>query len=385
MTTRNPRAAGAATFSAEKVGRQSIGWVKLNNPQALNALTLETFRAMEEQLLTWSAQEEIACIVIHANSEKAFCAGGDVKALVADLIKIPGLKTAAEFFASEYFVDYLIHIYPQPILCWADGITMGGGVGIMNGASFRVVTERTVLAMPEMSIGLYPDVGGTYFLNRMADGVGLFLGLTSARLNGADAVAVGMADGVIPAAKKQEVFAGLNKLPWTDDGRDNKEILRRYLQNLAEPTPNSKSAVMQRLDAIQALMLKPSIEAVDAALRGWRGGDEWVRGGIKNYLSGSPTSAKAIFRQLTGGKVLTLKRAFLREWDMSLNFCARSDFFEGVRARLIDKDQKPKWNPQTLAAVSDEEVERLFSSQHGQENLLAHKLEKIVPSISSRD
>ena len=376
--TRSLHSPPGTDFRLEKAGRHTIGLVELNNRRALNALTLGMFQAIEEQLLAWEAQSEIACVIFHADSDKAFCAGGDVKALVSELKTSGVLECATEFFAIEYFVDYLIHRYSKPVLCWADGITMGGGIGLMNGASFRVVTERTVMAMPEMSIGLYPDVGGTYFLNRLPEGLGLFLGLTSARFKGTDAVAIGMADLEIRSDKKATVLAGLKDLPWTANQLQNKTLLQQHLEQFVEATAAQSPEILQRLDVIQSLTVRKSLEEVDAALRAWNGNDTWMHNAIQNYLSGSPTSAKVIFQQLSRGKPLSLKDIFLREWDMSLNFCVRSDFLEGVRARLIDKNQTPRWNPATLDAVSDEEVERFFSSQHRQPNLLAARLKKIV-------
>jgi len=359
--------------SEDEAGAYRLGIITLDNSRALNALDLSMLRTMEAKLLEWRQRGDIACVVFHANSDRAFCAGGDVKALVLSLRENPGIQAGIDYFTTEYFVDYLIHAYDKPILCWADGITMGGGIGIMNGASSRVVTERTTMAMPERAIGLYPDVGGTYFLNRLPEGLGLFLGLTSARFDGYEAVAIGMADHWIPAAKKAEVLAGLAALEWTHDGPRNKQILREYVTSFAAVNPAGRSDLVTRLDAVRALACHSSSEAIDGVFRGWTGNDEWLENAMRGYLAASPTSVKAIFKQITQGKSLSKKAAFLREWDMSANFCAASDFPEGVRARLIDKDQKPRWNPATLAEVRDSDIERLFSKQHGQADLLAQK------------
>jgi len=267
----NPQA--AVIVSEEPAGRLKLGFLRLNNPSSLNALDLDMLQTIERKLFEWRQRNDIACTVLHADSDKAFCAGGDVKALAMALQRDGTIEPARDYFTTEYFVDYLIHVYPKPILCWADGITMGGGIGIMNGASYRVVTERSVLAMPEIAIGLFPDVGGTYFLNQLPAGLGLFLGLTGARFSGLDAVAIGMADGLIRAEKKTEALSGLTRLSWTADPRQNKETLRSYLAAVAEPEAVTRSELLTRLDAIRALTLKATIEEIDSAFRSWNGAD----------------------------------------------------------------------------------------------------------------
>jgi enoyl-CoA hydratase/carnithine racemase len=368
-TTRRP-----VFFSEQIAGRFALGIVALDSPRSLNALDLEMLRAIGDQLLAWRNREDVACVVLHATSERAFCAGGDVKSLVTKVQIDKDGAFAEAYFTTEYFVDYLVHIYPKPILCWADGITMGGGVGIMNGASYRVVTERSLLAMPEIAIGFFTDVGATYFLNRLPAGLGLFLALTGARIDGFDAVAIGMAEGIVASEKKQILLAGLSQLSWGTDPDLNKAILRRYLSRATENTPSRLSNVLPRLDMIRRLVDRASMEEVDGVLHRWKENDPWMERAIQGYLVGSPTSAKTIFEQLKRGKALSLKEAFLCEWNMAVNFCARSDVYEGVRAQLIDKDQRPQWNPPVLSEVTDAQIERYFSSDPTRTNLLALKL-----------
>ena len=373
MNTEPNSSQATVVVSERKSGRFNLGFLVLDNPSSLNALDLNMLQTMERKLSEWREREDLACVVLTAESGRAFCAGGDVKALALALQREGTISAARDYFATEYFVDYLIHVYPKPILCWADGITMGGGIGIMNGASHRVVTERTVMAMPEIAIGFFPDVGGTYFLNRLPTGLGLFLGLTGARFNGCDAAAIGMADAVIRAEKKTELFKGLTCLNWTADVEQNRETLTKYLTTAMAPKPASESELLSRLHSIRELTMKVTIEEVDSAFRRWNGTDEWINRAIQAYLTGSPTSAKVTFEQLIRGRDLPLKDIFRREWDMALNFCQQSDFHEGVRARLIDKDHRPQWNPRTLSAVRREEIERLFSQDHGQLDLLRQK------------
>lgn len=361
-------------FAEENARRFKLGLITLDSPDNFNAVSLRMFHSIEKKLLQWREREDIACIVMSANSERAFCAGGDIKNLVLEIKGDPSIMFAREFFAAEYFVDYLIHVYPKPILCWADGITMGGGIGIMNGASHRVVTQRTVMAMPEVAIGFFPDVGATYFLNRLPRGLGLFLGLTAARFDGSEAVATGMADALLPAGKKRSCLEGLLRLDWTGDSQKDGEILRRYLANQKESNPSREIRIVQYLDEIAELVDRRTIEEADGALRGWNGREGWIQDCLKGYFAGSPTSVKVTFEQFKRGQDLSLQEAFLREWDMAMNFCAHSDVCEGVRALLIDKDRCPRWNPPTLGEVKTQAVERYFSESSVRPHLLRQKI-----------
>lgn len=342
-----------------------VAFATLNAPKSLNALTQTMIDALHPQLDRWACDPAIACVVLAGSGEKAFCAGGDVVGIYRSIQERPGgpNPAAERFFESEYRLDYLIHTFPKPVLCWGHGIVMGGGLGLMAGASHRVVTERSRIAMPEITIGLYPDVAGSWFLNRMPGRVGLFLGLTAARLNAADALYVGLADYFLDSSRRQEVMERLPQLDWAEDPELNRGQLSLLLREFADQDAGERpdSAVLRHLDLINHVCDRHSVEHIRTALeRQGDAGDPWIAEAQQALAAGSPTSARVIFEQYRRGCHLSLREAFQMEMLMSINMIRRPDFAEGVRALLVDKDRAPQWKPPGLEQVDDALVEAQF-------------------------
>ncbi|NRB24614.1 enoyl-CoA hydratase/isomerase family protein [Shewanella sp.] len=345
-------------------GKQ-IGVMTLNMEQALNSINLEMVQLMYAQLRRWQDDDAIAMVMLDGAGEKGFCAGGDVRAIYHASVATPGELTeqATAFFEQEYRLDYLIDTYAKPILVWGTGIVMGGGLGLMMGASHRVVTERSRIAMPEVTIGLYPDVGGSYFLNRMPGKLGLFLGLTAYNMNAADAKYVGIANYFIQDDDKQPLLDSLACLNWGDDTEVNHSLLGDELNRTgAEASAGlAKGQLETYKDDIDVLM-SGSLEQIMARVGELELKESWLARPIKTMLSGSPISLQLIYRQAQLGTELSLAAVFRFELGLSVNCCALGDFSEGVRALLIDKDRHPQWKFNRVADVPTRLIEQMLSS-----------------------
>jgi enoyl-CoA hydratase/carnithine racemase len=343
---------------------KKIGLIRLNRPQALNALTLQMFQSLSCQLRIWAEDPEIALIVFTSASEKAFCAGGDVKSLALsflneELSSSEALSQAKEYFKWEYGMDYFIHRYPKPILTWGDGIVMGGGLGLSMGASHRVVTERSLLAMPEISIGFFPDVGSGYFLNQIQEGLGLFLGWTGARLQAGDALGLGWADYQIASNQRDSVFKSLQESVWRTDPAENGDILSKLLKGYDEPQVSE--CIEPLKDEIQKRFAQNDIYKIHEDVLAWKPENDWLKKSLETYQKGSPASARVIFEQLKKAKGKELLDVFEMEWNLALHFCERRDFLEGVTSVLIDKHFQPEWEKGDLYKIGQEEVDSYFT------------------------
>jgi enoyl-CoA hydratase/carnithine racemase len=341
--------------------KHRLGVVTLNSEQTLNALSLPMIRELATVLRRWMRDDTVACVLLKGAGEKAFCAGGDVRklrdAIIAGRVAVPGKvpPDCVDFFAEEYRLDYLIHRYPKPIIVWGDGIVMGGGIGLLAGASHRVVTEKSKLAMPEITIGLYPDVGGTYFLNRMPSAFGLYLGMTGTRLNGADILFLGWADFLLSSAALDTLLQLLESVDWSGDAF---EAVSAVLRELAQTGP---SVAADHAGFVQLFESVGSVDEFAATLLTADTNDEWIAAGVRGFAAGSPSSAHIIFRQLSEGRASNLEDAFRSELNLSCQCCLHPDLVEGVRALLVDKDQKPGWQPASLSAVTSDWIDSYFS------------------------
>ncbi|KAF4000023.1 enoyl-CoA hydratase/isomerase family protein [Glaciimonas immobilis] len=359
-----------------------IGIATLNAEKSLNALSLEMVDLLDPQLRLWAANPAIAIVVLQAAGEKAFSAGGDLQHLYRTMLdqqasdapdNIQGNAYAGAFFEREYRLDYMIHTFPKPILAWGHGIVMGGGIGLMAGASHRVATEKSRFAMPEITIGLYPDVGGTWFLNRMPGHIGLFLALTGAAIGATDAIFAKLADYEIAQADKPAVFDALLTQPWT--GENDDVVLTRLLQRHLTPTSEAVSSpISTNYALINQLCSKPTLPEIVNAILALKSEDVWLQKAAAVLRAGSPGSAALTFALLKRGRHLSLAEIFRLEYVVTLNCALRSDFCEGVRALIIDKDRQPKWQHTSLADVSRDWVNGFFVGPWTGENQASHPL-----------
>jgi len=335
-----------------------FGIATLNAPAALNALSVDMVRALLPRLSDWQADAGIAGVVLQAAGEKAFCAGGDLRQLYATLRECgAGRNTYAEdFFREEYELDHLIHTYAKPLMCWGHGIVMGGGVGLMAGCTHRVVTEGSRVAMPEVNIGLYPDVGGSWFLRRMPGRTGLFLALTAAQMNAADAIFCGLADHLVPQANKAQLMEAIAATRWHGEGAADRAELSRLLARAGEGASAPASKVRAHFDTINALMAGEDLLDIARRLGEFKSDDAWLSGAAQAFAKGAPSSAAVTFAIWQRVLHMSLAEVFRLEYRASLGFCAHHDFAEGIRAVLIDKDRKPQWQPARLEDITPEFV-----------------------------
>jgi enoyl-CoA hydratase/carnithine racemase len=352
--------------------RGGVGCLTLNSERTLNSLTVPMINEVHSVLKAWKSDPEISCVFLQGAGEKAFCAGGDVRKLRERVVSYretaPDNVTpnqvapdCIEFFVNEYRLDYEVHRYPKPIVAWMDAVTMGGGIGLSNGASHRVVTERSKLAMPEITIGLYPDVGGTWFLNKIPSGLGLFVGVTGARLNASDSLLAGLADFCVPSDQKEQVLRQLQNVDWSSDVKDNHGEISSILNSWTKHQKLALSNIELHHDFLSRLSKSKSVVEFREALIAYPKRDEWIASATKVFESGSPSSAQIIFKQLTLGRDLDLEAVFRSELNLSCQCTIHPDFAEGVRALLVDKDLAPKWHPSSLNDITEEWVASYFA------------------------
>ncbi|MGE6688862.1 enoyl-CoA hydratase/isomerase family protein [Stutzerimonas stutzeri] len=334
-----------------------VGYLTLNRPAGLNALTLQMIRILWQQLQAWEDDPTIIAVVLRADGEKAFCAGGDIRALYDsyraddDLYRI--------FFEEEYALDQYIHGYPKPIVALMDGFVLGGGMGLVQGAALRVVTERVKMGMPETGIGYFPDVGGSYFLPRLPGELGVYLGITGSQVRAADALYARLADWCLPSERIAEFDRVLERIDWTSHPHED---LRNLLSSLASNRlPGAELKALR--PAIDEYFSLPDLPAIRASLLEESRPEyqDWAEETVKLIDSRSPLAMAVTLELLRRGRTMALGECFELELHLDRQWFAKGDIMEGVRALIVDKDKTPHWNPPTLAELVPERVQALFA------------------------
>ncbi|MGC1468385.1 MAG: enoyl-CoA hydratase/isomerase family protein [Sphingorhabdus sp.] len=331
------------------------GIISLNRPGAIHALTLDMVHAMTEALLKWKDDDGAKCVIIDHAEGRGFCAGGDIAFLRNSALNDNG-ESGRKFFHDEYQLNHLLFTYPKPVVVFMDGITMGGGVGISQPARFRIATENTRFAMPETGIGLFPDVGGGWYLSRLEGRVGQFLALTGARLDGAECLELGLATHYLSSESLAEAKARI--------ATEDVERIDGILGTLAAKAPEAR--IVGNLFDINRHFASDRYEDILAGLEA--DDSDWAMKELATLRTKSPQTCKVALRQLaTSAGLDDFADNMAMEYRIGSRVLVRPDFAEGVRAVIVDKDNDPKWNPATAEGVSDELLDAIFAPLPTQE------------------
>ena len=332
------------------------GRILLNRPKVLNALSHHMIIALHEQLKSWADDTLIKFILIEGVGEKAFCAGGDIRALYESGPNNEEFVT--RFFSDEYRLNMAIKAYPKPYIAIMDGVVMGGGVGVSVPGLRRIVTERTRCAMPETGIGMFPDVGGTYFLSRAPDHVGVYLGLTGEQMNAANTIYTGFADRLVYSDKLPDLLAEMCRRDYEGDTLAQIDNLLKSYE--VEPV----SADLRFMSSlISDIFSKGSVEEITCGLE--EQDSDWSNRTLAILKQKSPTSLKVTLKAINLARGLTFDECMAQEYRIVLQIMKGRDFYEGTRALIIEKDGQPNWKPAQLGYITDEIVEAHF--QHSGE------------------
>jgi enoyl-CoA hydratase/carnithine racemase len=341
--------------------KNRIGFISLDRAKALNSLSLEMVRTITQFLLTWRDDPNVRAVIIASISEKAFCAGGDIRSFHERGRSTPqgGSALLEDFFTEEYVLNYLIHHYPKPYVALMNGIVMGGGIGIARCASayrVRIVTENSRIAMPEVHIGLFPDVGGSYFLSRVPGRIGTYLGITGATIGAADALYAGLADVFVPAAQLPALAAMLESTMKTDI----RDAILAFAAPFKEQADPADSMLAKHRTLIDRHFAADDVRSIIAGLM--QEGGPFAQNAVTMMQQGSPLMMCVTLAQIRRGAAMSLAECLRMERTMVRRCFEHGEVLEGVRARVIDKDNAPRWSPAVLEAVTAEMVSGFFDS-----------------------
>lgn len=380
-------------------GDYAIGVMTLNSPKTMNAVDLAMVNLIDDILAKWRADDRIVAMVMHGAGDRAFCAGGDIRQLYDSMTANDEthLQYADEFFHGEYSKNYRVHLFGKPLIAWGQGFVMGGGLGLYVGASHKVGTETLKLAWPEIRIGLFPDVAGTYYLSRLPFPYGHWMGLSGSLMNAVDCQSLGLIDYCIEHEHFDAMLEGLKQISWQKNRAENNSAVQQMLNGMSEQSmpsmPESKiepvkdqiadlfSDVQVKVSDQRQKLRKNSTSLADRAESKFQrnkqllmaiaekfsqleSDDEWLLQGKDNFLKGCPNTAHVIMNQLKDGRELSLKEVAMYELNLALQSVRHPDFAEGIRAMVVDKDFTPKWQHESVADVPQQWLEEFFQPLH---------------------